>query len=159
MKSRVLSILLVGIGFASCAIAQQCPIGCQPQITTLTNDLLHLQTITPKIKTSALTATPQIGGTPPVPGTLDLKPHWPDILLIQVAVGENAMSMPFFGDMQVSGSQIPARAVLSVPCASGPGAPATQGSLTVSVEAGPRRLTATAAGCKMTVLVTLLLRK
>ncbi len=161
MKWQLPSILLIGIGLGSPSFGQQCPIGCQPQITTLTNDVLYLQTITPRITTSILTVVRPVAGAPPVPGTLDLKPFWKNILLIQVAVEENAMSIPFSGDMHTSTVQTPDQAVLSVPCASGPGnvPPSSQGSLRVSVEAGTRRLTAAPTGCNMTVEVTLLLKR
>ena len=159
MKWRVVNILVLALCAASAqSDKDQCPKGCLDEINRMKSDIRSIGTTSPKLQLINRVAVPQKGGTGEVPAEVDLKPFWENILLIQISVGQNAMYVPFIGDMQITSSNsLPASFRLPVPCSQNPGL-VQSGALTVSVS--QRKLTAIASGCPidMNVEVTLLLK-
>jgi hypothetical protein len=159
MKWRVVSVLVL----ASCAASaqsdkDQCPKGCLDELNPIKSDIHNIKTTSPKLQFINTVAVPQKGGTREVPAEVDLKPFWENILLIQISVGQNAMYVPFIGDMQTTpANSLPTSFRLPVPCLQNPGL-VQSGALTVSVS--QRKLIAIASGCPMdmNVEVTLLLK-
>jgi len=152
-----LVVLIVLVASASGQKEPQCPPGCVKLIDDVKSDVQNLKTTAATIKVKNATAVPQKGGAPGVPGEVNLKDDWKNILLIQVAVGENVMPVPFAGDLQPPPFSQPSFQ-LPVPCGQNP-ALVQSGTLTVSIS--QRKLTAIASGCPtdMNVEVTLLLKK
>jgi hypothetical protein len=138
MKSRVVSILVLALFAASAqSDKDQCPKGCLDEINRMKHP--KHRTTSPKLQLINRVAVPQKGGTGEVPAEVDLKPFWENILLIQISVGQNAMYVPFIGDMQITSSNsLPASFRLPVPCSQNPGL-VQSGALTVSVS--QRKLT------------------
>ena|SRR5437868_268223 len=159
MKWKVFSTLILAVCAASGqSTKDQCPKGCQDQFDSIKSDIQNMRTTSPKIQVINAIAVAQKAGAKEVPAEVDLKPFWENILVIQISVGQNAMSVPFIGDMQTSpGNSLPSSFRLPVACPQNPGI-VQSGALTVSVT--QRKLTANASGCPidMNVEITLLLK-
>jgi hypothetical protein len=159
MKWRILSILALTVGVASGqSNKDQCPKECLDEINSVKSAIQQIRMTSPKIQLVNAVAVPQKEGAREMPAEVDLKPFWENILLIQISVGQNAMYVPFIGDMQTTPSNsLPASFRLPVPCGQTPGL-IQSGALTVSVN--QRKLTAIASGCSidMNVEVALLLK-
>jgi hypothetical protein len=159
MKWRVFSTLILAVCSASGqSTKDQCPKGCLDELDSTKSDIHNIRTTSPKVQVINAVAVSQKGGGKEVPAEVDLKSFWENILLIQISVGQNAMSVPFIGDMQTSpGNSLPSTFRLPVACPQSPGL-VQSGALTVSVT--QRKLIANASGCPidMNVEVTLLLK-
>ena len=155
----VVSFLLLAL----CAFGQsdkdQCPKGCLDETNAMKSDIQNIRNTSPKLQVINAVAVPPTGEARAVPAEIDLKPFWENILLIQISAGQNAMYVPFLGDMQTTASNsLPESFRLPVPCAQSLGQ-LQPGGVTVSVN--HRKLTAIASGCpnEMDVEVTLLLKR
>ncbi len=159
MKWTIVSILVLTLwaAFAQ-SDKSQCPRGCLDEIGPMQSDIQKIKITSPQIQIISKVAVPQKGGATAVPAEVDLRQFWEKILLIQVSARQNAMDIPFLGDMQTTSSNpLPTSFRLPVPCGQSPGLVQT-GALTVSVS--ERKLVAMASGCPsdVNVEVTLLLK-
>ena len=127
----------------------QCSKACLGEMSAMQADIQRIKATSPKMEVISKVAVPPKGEAAALPAEIDLKPFWENILLIQVSVGQNAMYIPFFGDMQGTNSN-PVLTSFRLPfhCRQSPGL-IQAGALTVSLS--ERKLFAAATGCPLDV--------